>query len=72
MSIIFLYKDRQGKIYGQSGHDAVDMVEDANPYRLETVTNVRYYYESLGPEQALLIKDLDTRMEDMVREGALQ
>lgn len=67
MSIIFLYKDGQGKIYGQSGYDAMDVEEDDNPYHLETVTNIRCYYESQGLEQELLIKNLDTRMEDMMQ-----
>ena len=56
MSAIFLYEDGQGKIYDQSGNDAMDVEEDVNPYHLETLTNVRHYCESQGPEQESLIK----------------
>ncbi|KAG0961480.1 hypothetical protein G6F61_009320 [Rhizopus arrhizus] len=40
MSAIFLYEDGQGKIYDQSGNDAMDVEEDVNPYHLETLTNL--------------------------------
>ncbi|OAD70135.1 hypothetical protein PHYBLDRAFT_60034 [Phycomyces blakesleeanus NRRL 1555(-)] len=65
MSAIFLYEDGQGKIYDQSGNNAMNVEEDVNPYHLETLTNIRHYCESQGPEQESLIKDLDTRMEDV-------
>ncbi|KAI9476452.1 MAG: hypothetical protein EXX96DRAFT_487048 [Benjaminiella poitrasii] len=43
----------------------MDVEEDVNPYHLETLTNIRHYCESQGPEQESLIKGLDTRMEDV-------
>lgn len=38
MSAIFLYEDRQGEIYDQSGNDAMDLEleEDVNSFHLET------------------------------------
>ncbi|KAI9486930.1 MAG: hypothetical protein EXX96DRAFT_473231, partial [Benjaminiella poitrasii] len=65
VSAIFLYEDGHGKIYYQSGNDTMDLEGDVNPYHPETLTNIRHYCETQVPEQESLIKDLDTRMEDV-------
>ncbi|KAI7899079.1 uncharacterized protein BX663DRAFT_439891, partial [Cokeromyces recurvatus] len=52
--------DGQRKICDQSGNDAMVVEEDVNTYHLETLSNIRGYCESQGPEQESLIKGLDT------------
>ena len=44
MSIIFLYKDGQEKIYDPSGNDTMDLEKDVNLYHLEALT-IRLYCE---------------------------
>ncbi|KAI8876655.1 hypothetical protein K501DRAFT_199917, partial [Backusella circina FSU 941] len=61
----FFREDGKGRIVDDFGKEATAF-RLLTPYHLETLTNIRCYCESQGPEQESLIEDLDTRMKDVV------
>lgn len=46
MSTYFFYENGQGKIYDEQGKDAMEWVEEVDPFHLETLTTLRKYQQA--------------------------
>ena len=69
MTTRFYYENGQGKLVDEEGNDAMDWVEEATPFQLETLTRISEYrrkQEEKGASSEDSSKDLDADMEEVI------
>ncbi|KAI7898085.1 uncharacterized protein BX663DRAFT_443746, partial [Cokeromyces recurvatus] len=54
----FFYENGQGKIFDEQGNDAMEWIEEADPFHLETLTTLRKYQQAQPTEQERMRGDL--------------
>jgi hypothetical protein len=59
MSTYSFYEDGQGKIFDERGNDAMEWVEDVDPFHLETLTTFQKYKQAQPSEQERMRDELD-------------
>ncbi|GAA5806894.1 hypothetical protein MFLAVUS_000242 [Mucor flavus] len=65
MSTYFFYENGQGKIYDEQGKDAMEWVEEVDPFHLETLTTLRKYQQAQLSEQEWMRGELDETMNEV-------
>ncbi|ORE06217.1 hypothetical protein BCV72DRAFT_187407, partial [Rhizopus microsporus var. microsporus] len=61
----FFYENEQGKIYDEQGKDAMEWVEEVDPFHLETLTTLRKYQQAQPSEQEWMRGELDETMNEV-------
>lgn len=62
MSTYFFYENGQGRIFDERGNDAMEWVEEVDPFHLETLTTLRKYKQAQPSEQEEMRGELDETM----------
>lgn len=65
MSTYFFYENEQEKIYDEQGKDAMEWVEEVDPFHLETLTTLRKYQQAQSSEQEWMRGELDETMNEV-------
>lgn len=61
----FFYENGQGKIFDEQGNDAMEWVEEVDPFHLETLTTLRKYQQAQPFEQEQMRCALDETMNEV-------
>ncbi|KAG1446949.1 hypothetical protein G6F46_011423 [Rhizopus delemar] len=65
MSTHFFYENRQGKIFDEQGNDAMEWIEEVDPFHLETLTTLQKYQQAQPSEQERMRGELDEAMNEV-------
>ena len=65
MSTYFFYENGQGKEFDERGNNAMEWVEDVDPFHLETLTTFRKYKQAQPFEQERMRDELDETMNEV-------
>lgn len=72
MSSSFYYEDGQGKIADEQGNEAMDYEEEFDPYNISSLMTASQYRHHRGCFPTEVTEELDTNMEEISEELALE